>query len=188
MALLLASASPRRKALLSLLVANFDTADPDIDESLLPGECPVQYVARLAAEKARKCEEAGRAVLGADTTVAVGSKILGKPHNLDSARESLQLLSGRTHEVHTALSLSIGGACESRTTTTAVTFTALSEETINRYLSMGEHEGKAGAYAIQGYAGAFISRIEGSYSAVVGLPLCETRQLLLSANIPVRYG
>jgi septum formation protein len=188
MGLFLASASPRRRALLSLLVADFDTVDPDIDESLRPDESPVEYVARLAAEKAHRCAAPGRAVLGADTTVALGSTILGKPADLESARESLRLLSGCTHQVHTGLSLNIAGQTRTRTATTVVTFTHLSEEAISQYLMMDEYVGKAGAYAIQGYAGAFVSRIEGSYSAVVGLPLCETRELLLSANIPVRHG
>lgn len=188
MSLLLASASPRRRALLSLLVAEFDTADPDIDESLLPDESPVQYVARLAAAKAQACASADYAVLGADTTVAIGSAILGKPDNREAARESLRQLSGCTHEVHTALSLQIAGCAQIRVASTLVTFTQLTEEAIEQYLKMDEFVGKAGAYAIQGYAGAFVSRIEGSYSAVVGLPLCETRELLLAANIPIRYG
>jgi septum formation protein len=188
MSLLLASASPRRRALLSLLVDEFDTADPDVDESLLPGETPTDYVARLAAAKAQVYAATDCAVLGADTTVALGSAILGKPDNLEAARASLQLLSGCTHEVHTALSLIISGRTQTRVASTRVTFTHLSEEAINQYLTMDEFVGKAGAYAIQGYAGAFVSRIEGSYSAVVGLPLCETRELLLSANIPIRYG
>ncbi len=188
MALLLASASPRRKALLSLLVAEFNTADPDIDESLLPDESPVQYVERLSAEKAQIYASADHAVLGADTTVALGSSILGKPDSRDSARAFLKRLSGRTHEVHTALSLNIAGRAQTRTVTTLVTFAQLSEDAINQYLTMDEYLGKAGAYAIQGYAGAFVRRIEGSYSAVVGLPLWEARELLLTAKIPVRYG
>jgi septum formation protein len=188
MELLLASASPRRRALLSLLVDEFDTVDPDIDESLLPHESPVDYVARLAVEKAQVYEAGDRAVIGADTTVAVGSTVLGKPDNLESAKDSLRCLSGRAHQVHTALSLNIAGSTQTRVVSTVVNFTHLSEEAISQYLMMDEYVGKAGAYAIQGYAGAFVSRIEGSYSAVVGLPLCETRELLMSANIPVRYG
>jgi len=188
MKLLLASASPRRKALLSLLVDEFDTVDPDIDESLLPHESPIHYVARLAAEKAQVYEAGDRAVIGADTTVAVGSTVLGKPDNLESAKDSLRRLSGRAHQVHTALSLNIAGSTQTRVVSTVVNFTHLSEEAISQYLMMDEYMGKAGAYAIQGYAGAFVSKIEGSYSAVVGLPLCETRELLMSANIPVRNG
>lgn len=188
MVLLLASASPRRKALLSLLVNDFEVVDPDIDESLLPNESPLQYVERLSMEKARRYAAADHVVLGADTTVAVGSSILGKPDSREAARAFLQLLSGCTHEVHTALSLNIAGRTLTRAVTTLVTFAHLTEEAITQYLTMDEYAGKAGAYAIQGYAGAFVSRIEGSYSAVVGLPLCETRELLLTATIPVRYG
>jgi septum formation protein len=114
MELLLASASPRRRALLSLLVDEFDTVDPDIDESLLPHESPVDYVARLAVEKAQVYEAGDRAVIGADTTVAVGSTVLGKPDNLESAKDSLRRLSGRAHQVHTALSLNIAGNAQTR--------------------------------------------------------------------------
>ncbi|MEK9989839.1 MAG: Maf family protein [Halieaceae bacterium] len=188
MLLLLASASPRRKALLSQLVNDFDTVDPDIDESVLLNETPLDYVARLSVEKAQRYATADRAALGADTTVAIGSSILGKPDGPESARAFLQRLSGCTHEVHTAITLHIAGRALTRNVTTLVTFAHLSEDAITQYLMMDEYVGKAGAYAIQGYAGAFVSRIEGSYSAVVGLPLCETRELLLTANIPVRYG
>ncbi len=188
MLLLLASASPRRKALLSQLVNDFDTVDPDIDESVLLNETPLDYVARLSVEKAQRYATADRAALGADTTVAIGSSILGKPDGPESARAFLQRLSGCTHEVHTAITLHIAGRALTRNVTTLVTFAHLSEDVITQYLMMDEYLGKAGAYAIQGYAGAFVSRIEGSYSAVVGLPLCETRELLLTANIPVRYG
>jgi septum formation protein len=188
MVLLLASASPRRRALLSQLVNDFDTVDPDIDESVLLNESPLDYVARLSVEKAQRYASADRAVLGADTTVAIGSSILGKPDGPESARAFLQRLSGSTHEVHTGITLNIAGRALTRKVTTLVTFAHLSEDVITQYLMMDEYVGKAGAYAIQGYAGAFVSRIEGSYSAVVGLPLCETRELLLTANIPVRYG
>jgi len=188
MRLILASSSPRRKELLSLLVTDFGTERPETDESQKPNELPERYVQRLATEKARACEKDGWAVLGADTVVTIGSQILGKPACPEEASDTLHLLSGRTHQVMTGVALLCGGRIHSTLTTTRVTFDHLSEDAIARYLLTDEPYDKAGAYGIQGYAGAFVRRIEGSYSAVVGLPLCETRELLLSVGVPVRHG
>ena len=188
MRLILASSSPRRKELLSLLVTDFGTERPETDESQKPNELPERYVQRLATEKARACEKDGWAVLGADTVVTIGSQIFGKPACPEEASDTLHLLSGRTHQVMTGVALLCGGRVHSTLTTTRVTFDHLSEDAIARYLLTDEPYDKAGAYGIQGYAGAFVRRIEGSYSAVVGLPLCETRELLLSAGVPVRHG
>jgi len=183
----LASSSPRRQELLSLLLPDFDTAIPDIDETPHAGEQPIHFVARLAAEKSRACAAAERVCLGADTTVVLDDQILGKPSDNEAARHMLRSLSDRVHEVHTAIAMTHAGQVHTRVSSTAVTFTQLSDAAIDAYLLSEEPWDKAGGYGIQGYAGAFVSRISGSYSAVVGLPLCETRDLLLSAGVKVRH-
>jgi septum formation protein len=188
MRLTLASSSPRRQALLAALLIDFDTASPDIDERLLPGESPEQYVSRLAESKASVCDRENDLTLGADTAVALGHRILGKPLDRDDAATMLEALSGRTHEVYTAVALSREGRVQQVCTCTSVTFTALSRATIDEYLATDEPWDKAGAYGIQGYAGAFVQQIVGSYSAVVGLPLCETRHMLQRAGLTMRHG
>ena len=188
MRLLLASSSPRRRELLSLLVSDFESSAPDIDERPLTPESPAEYVARLASEKAKTGAMDQWVSLGSDTTVAMGHEILGKPRDRQDAAAMLRALSGNTHQVHTAVAVAHGGGIETVTCTTSVSFTELSESAIEQYLLTDEPWDKAGAYAIQGYAGAFVSEIRGSYSAVVGLPLCETRSLLIEAGVPVRHG
>lgn len=188
MRLLLASSSPRRRALLSLLVSDFESSSPDIDERPRAAESPADYVARLACEKAKTGAADQWVSLGSDTTVAMGNDILGKPRDSEDAAAMLRALSGNTHEVHTAIAVAYGGKVETVTCTTSVMFTELTEAAIQQYLVTEEPWDKAGAYAIQGYAGAFVSQIKGSYSAVVGLPLCETRALLIEAGVPVRHG
>ena len=188
MRLLLASSSPRRRELLSLIVSDFESSAPDIDECPRTSESPAEYVARLATEKAKTGAAEQWVSLGSDTTVAMGHDILGKPHDSQDAAVMLRALSGNTHQVHTAVAVAYGGAIETVTCTTSVVFTELSEAAIQQYLVTDEPWDKAGAYAIQGYAGAFVSQIKGSYSAVVGLPLCETRALLIEAGVPVRHG
>ena len=188
MRLTLASSSPRRQALLATLVTDFDSASPNIDERRLPGEPPEQYVSRLAESKARVCDRQNDLTLGADTAVALGHRILGKPHDRDDAMAMLEALSGRTHEVYTAVALLREGKVQQVCTCTSVTFTALSSAVIGEYLATDEPWDKAGAYGIQGYAGAFVQQIVGSYSAVVGLPLCETRHLLQRNGVTMRHG
>ena len=188
MRLLLASSSPRRRALLSLLVSDFESLAPDIDERPRTLEPPADYVARLASEKAKTFTADQWVSLGSDTTVAIGHDILGKPRDSQDAAAILRALSGNTHEVHTAVALAYGGGIETVTCTTSVLFTELTDTAIQQYLLTDEPWDKAGAYAIQGFAGAFVSQIRGSYSAVVGLPLCETRALLIEAGVPVRHG
>jgi len=188
MRLLLASSSPRRRELLSLLVSDFESSAPDIDEIPRTAESPADYVARLAREKAKAGVADQWVSLGSDTTVAMGLEILGKPRDREDAAAMLRALSGNTHEVHTAVAAAYGDSIETVTCTTSVHFTELSEATIEQYLLTDEPWDKAGAYAIQGYAGAFVSQIRGSYSSVVGLPLCETRALLIEAGVPVRHG
>lgn len=186
--LVLASASPRRSELLCSVGLQFDIVPADIDESTMPGETPPDYVARLSNEKARVvAERVGRdaIVIAADTTVDVDGRILEKPIDDPDARHMLRLLSGRTHLVHTGVTVGGpggDGARENRSSTmvveTEVRFVELSDRAIDWYLSTGEHQGKAGAYGIQGAAGGFVDRIEGSVTNVIGLPLAETLALI----------
>ena len=189
--LVLASASPRRSELLRSVGLQFDIVPADIDESALPGEAPSDYVARLSNEKARVVAERvgdGAIVIAADTTVDVDGRILEKPMDDADARRMLCLLSGRTHLVHTGVSV-VGpggdGAGEDRSSTvvveTEVRFVELTDRAIDWYLSTREHEGKAGAYGIKGAAGAFVERIDGSVTNVIGLPLAEALALLSAA-------
>ena len=181
MDVILASASPRRKALLGLLWHQFSSLPADIDESVLPQELPQTYVSRVAREKARVCAERTQdhaLVLAADTTISLDEHIVGKPVDYDHAKTILRSLSGRKHQVLTAVSARRGELCKDILVASTVTFTTLSDDLIESYLTTDEPWDKAGAYAIQGRAGSFVTRIEGSYSAVVGLPLAETRELL----------
>lgn len=184
--LILASASPRRRELLTLLGVRFDCVPAHIDESLFEGESAQDYVQRMALEKAASVAgpgEPGIAVLAADTTVVVDDDVLGKPRDHDHALAMLARLSGRTHEVLTAVCLSVAGVTRCELVTTAVEFTVLSRAACRAYLATDEPWDKAGAYAIQGLGGAFARSIVGSYSNVVGLPLCETRHLLAANGI-----
>ena len=171
-----------------MLVSDFESSAPDVDERPRALELPADYVARLASEKAKTGAADQLVSLGSDTTVAMGHEILGKPRDSQDAAAMLRALSGNTHEVHTAVAVAYGGGIETVISTTSVLFTELSDAAIQQYLLTEEPWDKAGAYAIQGYAGAFVSQIRGSYSAVVGLPLCETRALLIEVGVPVRHG
>jgi septum formation protein len=178
--LVLASASPRRRELLAAAGIVFDVDAVDVDESLLDGESPAAYVERLAHLKARTVlvRHPAAAVLGADTTVVVDGHVLGKPENDAEAADMLRRLSGRAHEVLTGIALLTGtGAC-AHVECTKVWMTALSALDIQRYVASGEPRDKAGAYAIQGRASRFVTRIEGSYSNVVGLPVSAVVALL----------
>lgn len=155
----------------------------DIDETRLPAEPPGDYVVRLACSKAQKIwnrleGDEIKPVLGADTTVALGDEIFGKPRDRADGLDMLQRLSERTHQVYTAVALCHAGATEWRLSTSEVTFKALSLAECEAYWQSGEPQGKAGGYAVQGLAAAFITAIRGSYSGVMGLPLAETAQLL----------
>lgn len=179
MHLLLASASPRRVELLRQLDLNFEVFPVAVDESWDGSEPPAAHVERLARAKAI----AGRKLhpelvaLGADTIVVVDGRVLGKPRDRRHAAAMLAQLSGRTHEVHSAVAIA-ADAVTSMVNVTAVTFRTLAAAEIDAYLATGEADDKAGAYGIQGRAAAFIGHIEGSYSGVMGLPLFETAQLL----------
>ena len=184
--LILASQSPRRKELLEQLGYQFTCLPADIDESVLPQESPKQYVARLAVEKASVIAQQydeNVAVLGSDTSVVFGTNILGKPASLDECIAILSMLSGNSHQVITAVAVVKGERSEVIVVRTEVDFKVLSEQEIIRYWQTGEPQDKAGAYGIQGIAGQFVKQIRGSYSAVVGLPLYETAQLLSSFGV-----
>ncbi len=151
----------------------------DIDETPRPGELPRPYAERLAREKAQRVAVPGSFTLAADTVVAVGRRIVGKATTADEARVCLELLSGRRHHVLTAVTLvAPDGTASHRCNDTGVVFNRLTKRDIDTYLATNEWDGKAGGYAIQGQAAAFIRQIMGSYSSVVGLPLFETAQIL----------
>lgn len=177
MSLVLASSSPRRHELLSVLGVPFRVVVPvGVDERPLDGETPRDLAARLAAEKARSV--AGDPVLAADTVVDVAGEILGKPVDAADARGMLQRLAARAHLVHTGVAVRSGDGVEVEVVTTSVRFTPLTPEAIDWYLASGEPFGKAGAYAIQGAGGVFVEEIQGSVSNVIGLPLHTVVRLL----------
>jgi septum formation protein len=181
-ALVLASASPRRLALLSQIgIVPDRVLAPEIDETPLKGEVPRQHARRLARAKAAACVAVvpEAVVLAADTVVAAGRRILGKPETREQARACLALLSGRRHRVITTVVLQGPGERRSeRSVESVVAFARLTDRQLATYLECGEWEGKAGGYAIQGRAATFIRFLSGSYSNVMGLPLFETAQLL----------
>lgn len=189
--LILGSASPRRLELLGQIGIKPDALRPaDIDETPRRGETPRDYVRRMAAEKAAALDLAcDEAALTADTTVAVGRRILGKPADRDEAAVFMRLMSGRRHVVLTAIALRHGSRTAVRLVETKVRMRVVDEVSLQRYLDAGDWQGKAGAYAIQGAAAAFIPWIEGSFSAVVGLPLSETAAMLAAIGIhPLSAG
>jgi nucleoside triphosphate pyrophosphatase len=193
----LASRSPRRRELLKQIGVNFEllllredpVRGPDVDESPQPGEAPDDFVRRVALAKAeagwlrvieRKLPRLHQPfpLLAADTAVVLGNRILGKPAGVEQAAAMLRELSGRTHQVMTAVAVVFDNQVELRVSVSSVKLASLSAQNIRQYIATGEPLDKAGAYAIQGRAASFVERIEGSYSGVVGLPLCETAELL----------
>jgi septum formation protein len=194
--LVLASASPRRRELLERMGLELLVLPADVDETPLAGERPADYVRRIAAAK---CDlVAGRLdgapglpielpVLGADTTVIVDDRILGKPADADDARAMLTLLAGRRHEVTTAYRIRKGERTVDRAVSTLVAFRSLRPEELDAYLACGEWRGKAGAYAVQGIAGAFITDLRGSHTNVIGLPVAELLADLQALEALPRY-
>lgn len=182
--IILASQSPRRVALLRQMGLDCLVMPADIDEAAYMNESPADYVLRLAEQKAlatlRKLggQHADLPVLAADTTVALGMEILGKPDNDADAVNMLKKLSGSTHEVHTAVAVAFNNRLDKALSTTLVQMMPLTDAMIAAYIVTGEHRDKAGSYAIQGLAGNWIKRIEGSYTGVMGLPVHETAMLL----------
>lgn len=185
--LILASASPRRRELIARLgIEPTRVISADIDETPLKTERPREYAVRMAREKARAAADPAGHVLAGDTVVAVGRRVLPKAEDEATARQCLELLSGRRHRVLSAVALlAPDGTLRERLSETQVRFKSLSEEEIRAYLAGGEWHGKAGGYAIQGSAEGLIAWIGGSHSGVVGLPLFETRALLKSAGFPI---
>ncbi len=196
----LASQSPRRRELLRQIGVSFELIplregpgrDADVDESPHPGECAEDYVLRVAIDKARAAARivaarriVARPVLAADTTVVCDDEILGKPAGADDAVRMLGMLAGRPHRVLTAVAVAAEDGVQTRVSESQVWFAALDAAEIRRYVATGEPRDKAGAYAVQGLAAAFITRIEGSYSGIMGLPLAETADLLRSHGISI---
>ena len=187
MRLILGSASPRRRDLLAQIGVIPDAIlPPDINEDPMKGELPRPYCQRLAREKALAVQAGDDdIVLCADTTVALGRRILGKPANAAEAAEFLTNLGGRRHAVITAVAVRRGDKIWARSSISAVKMKRLSDVELNAYLASMEWQGKAGGYAIQGAAGAFIPWISGSFTGIVGLPLAETAALLATAGYPI---
>ncbi len=191
--LYLASQSPRRSELLAQVGVSFKVLSVNIDETVKPNESAKKYVLRLAKEKAIAASKLEnllkKPILGSDTSVVINEKILGKPKNNTEAKKMLKLLSGKTHQVMTAVALvrqfKTPQQLEltTRLSVSDVTFKVLSESEIQQYVDSGECKDKAGAYGIQGKAAAFISHLSGSYSGVMGLPLYETLELLNKTSI-----
>ena len=186
----LASASPRRRELLEQIGVSYQLLKIDVDESLITNEKPEDYVCRLSLQKAREGWDSldklhRKPVLGADTSVVIESDILGKPRDQEQAIDMLLRLSGKTHQVMTAVSL-VGADLEKTALSNSfVTFRELSKAECEAYWHTGEAADKAGSYAVQGKAAIFISKLEGSYSGVMGLPLYETMELLQSISVNV---
>ena len=186
--LILASASPRRSELLKQIGIAHRIRAVDLDETPLPHESPLVYVERVASEKSALCRASfddGLPVLAADTTVVCDGQILGKPRDRNHGLAMLRQLSGRQHQVYSAVSLRNGHAHEQLVSISEVTFRTLDDDEIDAYWRTGEPADKAGGYAIQGLASIFIASINGSFSGVMGLPLFETAQLLAKQGIKV---
>ena len=188
--LYLASASPRRREILQQMGLEFGILPQELDESRLPGESPSHYVMRLAQAKAAAAltslpDPAGALCLGSDTTVVCGDEIFEKPVDAADARRILGALSGKTHEVLTAVALAATGFSEVLLSKSAVTFRTLTASEIDAYWATGEPADKAGAYGIQGLGAMFVTDIRGSYSGIMGLPVAETTALLVQAGMTV---
>lgn len=183
--LVLGSASPRRLELLAQIGFVPDSLRPaDIDETPLPGEGARDYVRRITLAKLDAIpQSAAEVLLCADTTVAVGRRILGKPEDAAEAASFMRLMSGRRHQVLTAIAVRVDGVARLKLVETTVRMRSVTEPELAQYLAVGDWRGKAGAYAIQGAAAAFIPWIKGSFSAVVGLPLAETAGMLAAAGL-----
>ena len=180
----LASTSPRRREILETLGIEFEVILVDTDESPLAGEKPDEMVLRLAAAKADAATH-GDFVLAADTVVVLGDRVLGKPRDAEDAVEMLLALSGRCHAVMTGVALKTPAGTTAVLSTTDVQFRQIGRDEAHRYWQSGEPSDKAGAYGIQGLGGMFVKSIEGSYSGVMGLPVFETVELLVSAGLDV---
>ncbi len=187
--LVLASASPRRAALLAQVGIECSIRPSDIDESVIPNESPRDYVERLALAKARAAAVSpDTVVLGADTIVVLDGRILGKPESKEQGCKMLIQLSNRTHEVLTGVAVVCGDQQEVQCVSASVEFAELTPEIVDRYWQSGECSDKAGAYGIQGIGSVFVKRITGSYGAIVGLPLFEVEQMLQRFSVDTWAG
>lgn len=184
----LASRSPRRQELLTQMQVPFSVVVPDVDESPIVNEAPHDYVLRIAEAKARAGlslikDKPARPVLASDTAVVIEHIILGKPKDAADAKAMLRRLSGKTHQVMTAVCLATADKVQSTLSVSDVTFVVMTDEQIDWYIQTGEGVDKAGGYAVQGLAALFIEQIQGSYSGIMGLPIRETGQLLQQMDI-----
>ena len=188
--LILASQSPRRRELLTLIGLVHDVVPADLDESLLPGESPSGHAERLARAKAAAIAllHLEAVVIGADTIVVLDGQVLGKPRDPQDATRMLRMLSGRTHTVLTAVAVARGAMLVAAVESVEVTFRALSETCIASYLATGEPMDKAGSYGIQGYGATLVERIHGDYFAVMGLALGTLVELLRSVGVAYDFG
>lgn len=187
---ILASASPRRRELLTLIGIPHTVQPADIDESVLPGELPPVHAERLARGKAAVLAEKNpeSLVIAADTIVVIDETILGKPTNIDDAKRMLARLSGRTHRVETAVACAYKGHVAAGVEQVAVTFRELTEQDIDEYVATGEPMDKAGSYGIQGFGATIVRRIDGDYFAVMGLSLVQLVELMRQVGVTYHFG
>ena len=188
--IILASQSPRRRALLSLIGIPHEVRPADLDEAVFPGENPVMHAERLARSKADAIarSEPGAVVIGADTIVVLDGDILGKPNDGMEAAATLRRLSGRTHTVHTAVAVARNGRTISGVESVEVTFRPLTDDQIKSYIATGEPMDKAGAYGIQGYGAVMVERVHGDYFAVMGLALGRLVELMSQVGVQYHFG
>jgi septum formation protein len=185
---ILASSSPRRRELLTLIGLRHEVRPADVDESLVPGEIPWAYAERLARAKAQASAVPGSVSIGSDTIVVVDGDVLGKPKDAAEAAAMLLRLSGRSHVVMTAIAVALDGDVRSEVVKVGVTFRSLRDDEIEDYISTGEPMDKAGAYGIQGYGASIVDAVDGDYFAVMGLPVNRMVRLLESAGLVYRFG
>jgi septum formation protein len=185
---ILASQSPRRRELLTLIGVPHDVRPADIDERYLPGEAPHAHAERLAREKATAIATPEAVVIGSDTIVVVDGDVLGKPKDVGDAAGMLRRLSGRSHTVITAVAVAWRGRLESEVEEVGVTFHAMTDAEIDAYIATGEPMDKAGAYGIQGYGATIVERVDGDYFAVMGLPLQRLVRILRRLGLRYSFG
>ncbi|MEO5568578.1 MAG: Maf family protein [Gemmatimonadaceae bacterium] len=185
---ILASASPRRRELLTLIGIAHEVVPANVDETLLAGEIPRAYAERLARAKAQSVAAPGKLSIGSDTIVVVDGDVLGKPRDENEAAAMLRRLSGRSHTVMTAIAIAFAGGVTADVIQVGVTFRALREDEIQDYIRTGEPMDKAGAYGIQGFGATIVDAVAGDYFAVMGLPLNRMVRLLESAGLTYRFG
>ena len=188
--IVLASQSPRRRELLTLVGIAHEVRPADIDETLWPGESPEGHSMRLAREKAATiaAHEPNAAVIGSDTIVVIDDEILGKPKDVEGAKQMLRRLAGRAHTVFTAVAVARGDRVHESVVRVGVTFRELTDQEIAAYIATGEPMDKAGSYGIQGYGATIVERIDGDYFAVMGLPLLTVVRLLAEVGIRYEFG